>query len=183
MLSEGGEVMFYEKGLNHLKSLIGQSVGNAQCYAVVAIYSGVLNGPDLGAGTYYTNLEPIEGEDIYSASEIGSAFKWREFGWEVIKNPTYDQLESGSILCYERNITLSEVFTTDGYYGHCGVICGLNNGKINLYEQNGEKGKIVDVYERDYLNSQSYASVIIPADFDGEPTEFVHGQAIIEEEE
>lgn len=173
----------YEKGLDHLQTLVNQTIGNTQCYAVAAEFSGVMQGPDLGAGTYYNELEPIEGEDIYSASEIGNAFKWQDFGWEVIENPTYDQLKIGSILCYERNITLSEVFTTDDYYGHCGVIYRLNNGKIILYEQNGEKGQIVDVYEREYLNPQSYASVIIPTDFTGEPTEFVHGQAIIKDEE
>lgn len=172
----------YDKGLDNLKTLINQSIGNAQCYAVAAVFSGVLNGPDLGAGTYYTNLEPIEGEDIYSASEIGNAYRWNDFGWEVIRTPTYDQLKVGSILCYERNIVLSEVFTTDTYYGHCGVICSLENGLMQLYEQNGEKGQIVDVYEREYLNPESYTSVIIPTDFSGEPTDFIHGQAIMEEE-
>lgn len=173
----------YEKGLDHLKMLVNQTIGNTQCYAVAAEFSGVMQGPDLGAGTYYNKLEPIEGEDIYSASEIGNAFKWQDFGWKVIENPTYDQLKNGSILCYERNITLSEVFTTDDYYGHCGVIRSLESDKIQTYEQKGELGELVAEYDRVFFGSDTIASVIIPPDFSGEPTEFIHGQAIIEDEE
>ena len=161
--------MFYEKGLNHLKSLVGQSTGNAQCYAVAAVYSGVMKGPDLGAGTYYNEMEPVEGADIYSAS--------------VIANPDFDQIESGSIICFERSLQLSDEFITHEYYGHCAVVRGLENGLIQTYEQKGELGEIVAEYEREYLGNASIVSMIIPPFFDGEPTEFIHGQAIIDEEE
>lgn len=176
-------MIIYEKGLDHLQTLVNQTIGNTQCYAVAAEFSGVMQGPDLGAGTYYNDLDPVEGEDIYSASEIGNAFKWEEFGWKVIGNPTYDQLKIGSILCYERNIVLSEVFTTDDYYGHCGVIRSLESDKIQTYEQKGELGELVAEYDRVFFGSETIAAVIISPDFSGEPTEFVHGQAIIEDEE
>ena len=153
--------MFYEKGLNHLKSLVGQSTGNAQCYAVAAVYSGVMKGPDLGAGTYYNEMEPVE----------------------VIANPDFDQIESGSIICFERSLQLSDEFITHEYYGHCAVVRGLENGLIQTYEQKGELGEIVAEYEREYLGNASIVSMIIPPFFDGEPTEFIHGQAIIDEEE
>lgn len=169
--------MFYEKGLNHLKSLIGQSVGNAQCYAVAAVYSGIMKGPDLGAGTYYNEIEAVEGADIYSASEIGNAFYWDRYGWKVITNPDFYQIESGSILCFERSLQLSDQFITHEYYGHCAVARGLENGLIQTYEQKGELGEIVAEYNREYLGPASIVSVIIPPDFDGEPTEFIHGQA------
>ncbi|GMC10429.1 hypothetical protein K5E_25680 [Enterococcus thailandicus] len=174
--------MFYEKGLNHLKSLVGQSTGNAQCYAVAAVYSGIMKGPDLGAGTYYNEMEPIEGADIYSASEIGNAYHWDRYGWEVITNPDFDKIESGSILCFERSLQLSDEFITHEYYGHCAVVRGLENGLIQTYEQKGELGEIVAEYEREYLGNTSIVSMIIPPFFDGEPTEFIHGQATIEEE-
>lgn len=174
--------MFYEKGLNHLKSLIGQSVGNAQCYAVAAVYSGVMRGPDLGAGTFYNEMDPIEGQDVYSASEIGHAYHWDKYGWEVIDNPDYSQLKTGAIVCFERSLALNDTFTTHEYYGHCGVVTGLENGLIQTYEQKGESGEIVAEYEREYLGPESIVSVIIPPDFDGEPTDFIHGQAIIDEE-
>ncbi|MDT2737695.1 CHAP domain-containing protein [Enterococcus pseudoavium] len=165
----------YEKGLNHLKSLIGQPVGNYQCYAVAAVYSGIMKGPDLGAGTSYNQLEIIG--DIYSASEIGNAYPWSKYGWEVIQNPEYDQLAIGDILCYERNVALSDTFTTHEYYGHCAVIYGLENGMIQAYEQKGELGEIVQFYDREFLGSDSIASIVKPPDFSGTPTDFIHGQA------
>lgn len=169
--------MFYEKGLNHLKSLIGQTVGNAQCYAVAAVYSGVMRGPDLGAGTYYNEMEPVEGQDVYSASEIGHAYHWDKYGWEVIDHPEYRQLKTGAIVCFERSLALNDMFTTHEYYGHCAVVNGLENGLIQTCEQKGESGEIVAEYNREYLGPASIVSVIIPPDFDGEPTEFIHGQA------
>ncbi|NVN78881.1 CHAP domain-containing protein [Enterococcus avium] len=169
----------YEKGLNYLKSLIGQPVGNYQCYAVAAIYSGIMNGPDLGAGTVYNQLEIVG--DIYSASEIGNAYPWDKYGWSVTQKPEYDQLKIGAILCYERGIDLSDSFTTHEYYGHCAVICGLEDGRIQTYEQKGEQGEIVAEYNREFLGMETIASVIMMPDFDGEPTDFIHGQAPMED--
>lgn len=174
---------FTDKGLNHLKSLIGQAVGNVQCYAVAAVYSGVMRGPDLGAGTYYNEMDPVEGQDVYSASEIGHAYHWDKYGWEVIDHPEYNQLKTGAIICYERSLALTDTFITHEYYGHCAVVSSLENGLIQTYEQKGESGEIVEQYEREYLGTESIVSVIIPPDFDGEPTDFIHGQAIIEEAE
>lgn len=171
---------FNDKGLNHLKSLIGQSVGNSQCYALAAVYSGVMKGPDLGAGTYYNEMDPVEEADVYSASEIGHAYHWDKYGWEVIDNPEFSQLKNGAIICYAPSLALTDTFTTHDYYGHCAVVRSLENGLIQAYEQKGESGEIVEQYEREYLGNQSIVSVIIPPDFDGEPKEFVHGQAIME---
>lgn len=171
----------YEKGLNNLKSFMNQSIGNHQCYAVAAQFSGVMCGPDLGGGTYFDNLDPLDDELIYDATDIGIAYKWSEYGWEVIQNPEYDQLSAGDIICYERNVVLSETFTTHEYYGHCAVIKGLENGMIQSYEQKGELGEIVQSYDREYLGTESIASVIKPPDYSGEPTDFIHGQAPLEE--
>lgn len=171
----------YEKGLNQLKTKLNQGIGNYQCYAVAAEFSGTMRGPDLGAGTYYDQLDPVDDELIYSASDIGIAYKWHEFGWTVIMNPQYDDLKEGSILCYERNVKISDVFTTHEEYGHCGVIIGLENGMIQTYEQKGELGEFVAEYDRKYLGCETISSVIIPPDFSGEPTDFIHGQAPMDE--
>ncbi|MBS7132550.1 MAG: hypothetical protein KH116_16610 [Clostridium sp.] len=170
----------YDKGLNQLKSKLNQPIGNYQCYAVAAEFSGIMCGPDLGAGTYFDQLDPVDDELIYSASDIGIAYKWSEYGWSVINNPSYEDLKIGSILCFERSVQLSDEFTTHDYYGHCGVIRGLENSLIQTYEQKGEKGELVAEYDRSYFGSETIASVIIPQDFSGTPTGFVHGQAIIE---
>lgn len=172
----------YEKGLNQLKSKMNQGIGNYQCYAVAAEFSGKMCGPNLGAGTYYDQLDPIDEELIYSASDIGIAYKWTEYGWTVIKNPSYEDLEVGSILCFERGVMISDSFTTHEEYGHCGVINGLENDRIQTYEQKGEKGEIVAEYDREYLGKETIASVIIPQDFSGTPTDFIHGQAPMDEE-
>lgn len=52
---------------------------------------------------------------------------------------------------------------------------------IQTYEQKGELGEIVADYDRYFYGTETIASVIIPPDFSGEPTDFVHGQAPIEE--
>lgn len=174
-----GEI--YEKGLNQLKSKLNQGIGNYQCYAVAAEFSGTMCGPDLGAGTYYDQLDPIDDELIYSASDIGIAYKWPEYGWSVIMNPQYDDLKIGSILCFEKGVKISDDFTTHEEYGHCGVIRGFENGMIQTYEQKGELGEFVAEYDRDYLGRETISSVIIPPDFSGEPTDFIHGQAPMDE--
>ncbi|AXG38809.1 CHAP domain-containing protein [Enterococcus gilvus] len=171
----------YDKGLNHLKSKINSSIGNYQCYAVAAEFSGIMCGPDLGAGTYYDHLDPVNDELIYSASDIGIAYKWHEFGWSVIMNPQYEDLKVGSILCFERGVQISDSFTTHEEYGHCAVIRGLENGMIQTYEQKGELGEFVAEYDREYMGRETIASVIIPPDFSGEPTDFIHGQAPMDE--
>lgn len=171
----------YEKGLNHLKSRLNQPIGNYQCYAVAAEFSGIMCGPDLGAGTYFDQLDPVDDELIYSASDIGIAYKWSEYGWSVIKNLSYEDLKIGSILCFERSVMISDSFTTHEEYGHCGVIRGLENGMIQTYEQKGENGELVAEYDREYLGSETIASVIIPPDFSGTLTDFVHGQAQMDE--
>jgi len=171
----------YDKGLNHLRSKLNSSIGNYQCYAVAAEFSGIMCGPDLGAGTYYDQLDPVDDEMIYSASDIGIAYKWSEYGWTVIKSPQYEDLRVGAILCFERNVIVSDDFMTHEEYGHCGVIKGLENGMIQTYEQKGEQGEIVAEYDRQYFGSETLAFVIIPPDFSGEPTDFIHGQAPMED--
>ncbi|MFU0787004.1 MAG: hypothetical protein ACFWTP_12010 [Enterococcus gilvus] len=52
---------------------------------------------------------------------------------------------------------------------------------IQTYEQKGELGEFVAEYDREYMGRETIASVIIPPDFSGEPTDFIHGQAPMDE--
>lgn len=93
--------MIDKKGLNHLKSLINQPVGNHQCYALSAEYAGVMIGPDMGAGTKYEIK--VRYGNVFSAADIGSAYQWPLYLWSVINEPTYDQLEVGAIINWKRD--------------------------------------------------------------------------------
>ncbi|PHL75739.1 phage tail tip lysozyme, partial [Enterococcus faecium] len=61
-----------EAGLKHLESLIGQRIGNGQCYGLSAEYSGYLGGCGMGAGTKY-GLTHVIG-NTSAASDIGIAY-------------------------------------------------------------------------------------------------------------
>ena len=156
--------MIEEKGLNHLKRLINQPIGNHQCYALSAEYAGVMIGPDMGAGTRY-EVTVREG-NIFSAAEIGRVYRWPMYLWTVINHPEYDQLEVGAIINWERNAKVSEGFIAHEYYGHTGVIRGLESGRIQTYEQNAESGEIVAKYDRQFFGAGQIASICIPPDFE-----------------
>lgn len=149
------------RGLEHIKSLLGQTVGNGECYALPAEYSGYLGGCGLGAGTQY-GLSHVSGNGSTSAaSDIGIAYNWNAVGWTVITNPRYDQLKMGAILCWKRGGQVAG-WTASAEYGHTGVIRGLSGGKIQTYEQNTEKGRVFCELERDYIAVGEIASIIIP---------------------
>lgn len=148
-----------EEGLAHLETLIGRWIGNGQCYAVPAEYSGFLGGCGLGAGTKY-GLTHVIG-NTSAAADIGIAYDWAAVGWKVIKNPTYDQLVVGAII----NITRGAIWggwSTETTYGHTGVIKGLENNRIQTYEQNTEKGQIVERFDRMYPGQSAISSIVIP---------------------
>lgn len=142
---------------------MNQSVGNHQCYALSAEYSGVMNGAGMAAGTKYEILHQIG--NIYSAADIGNAYKWNLYGWTVIEEPIYSQLKIGAIINWKRGAKVSDYLIAHTCYGHTGVIRGLNSDRIQTYEQNAEMGEIVAEYDRDFYNSNQIASICIPPDF------------------
>ncbi|EOH96392.1 CHAP domain-containing protein [Enterococcus pallens] len=147
-----------------MKQLLNQTVGNRQCYALAAEYAGVMIGPDLGAGTKYEIK--VRNGNVFSAADIGTAYNWNLYLWEVIENPLYDQLKVGAIINWRRGAKVSEFLRAHKNFGHTGVISGLENGKIQTYEQNGESGEIVSQYEREFYGSEHIASICIPPDFE-----------------
>lgn len=136
-------------GIEHLEILMGKRLGNGQCYAVPAEYSGFMGGCGLGAGTIYGFSHVIG--DTSSAAGIGEAYDWNAVGWRVIQNPTYQDLVVGAIVNIRRGGQWGTGWTVDPTYGHTGVIYGLNNGRIQTIEQNAEQGQIVAKYDRLYF--------------------------------
>jgi len=148
-----------EAGLKHLESLIGQRIGNGQCYGLSAEYSGYLSGCGMGAGTKY-GLTHVIG-NTSAASDIGIAYDWSAVGWKVIQNPRYDQLVVGAIINWARGGQVGSWFA-DGTYGHTGVIRGLANGRMQTYEQNTELGMICGKLDRQYYSASAISSIVIP---------------------
>ncbi|NSP64898.1 phage tail protein [Enterococcus faecalis] len=146
-------------GIEHLETLMGKWLGNGQCYAVPAEYSGFMGGCGLGAGTIYGFSHVIG--DTSSAADIGEAYDWNAVGWRVIQNPTYQDLVVGAIVNIKRGGQWGTGWTVDPTYGHTGVIYGLNNGRIQTIEQNAEQGQIVAKYDRLYF-ANSIQSIVIP---------------------
>ncbi|EHQ2581812.1 phage tail protein [Enterococcus faecalis] len=146
-------------GIEHLETLMGKWLGNGQCYAVPAEYSGFMGGCGLGAGTIYGFSHVIG--DTSSAADIGEAYDWNAVGWRVIQNPTYQDLVVGAIVNIKRGGQWGTGWTVDPTYGHTGVIYGLSNGRIQTIEQNAEQGQIVAKYDRLYF-ANSIQSIVIP---------------------
>ena len=146
-------------GIEHLETLMGKWLGNGQCYAVPAEYSGFMGGCGLGARTIYGFSHVIG--DTSSAADIGEAYDWNAVGWRVIQNPTYQDLVVGAIVNIRRGGQWGTGWTVDPTYGHTGVIYGLNNGRIQTIEQNAEQGQIVAKYDRLYF-ANSIQSIVIP---------------------
>lgn len=146
-------------GLNHLKTLLGRGIGNGQCYAASAEYSGFLGGCGLGAGTKY-GLSHVIG-NTSAASDIGVAYNWAAVGWKVILNPNYDQLVVGAIINWARGGRVGTWFA-DPTYGHTGIIRGLSNGRMQTYEQNTEHGQVIAELDREYYGASHISSIVIP---------------------
>lgn len=146
-------------GIEHLETIMGKWLGNGQCYAVPAEYSGFMGGCGLGAGTIY-GLSHVIG-DTSAAADIGEAYDWNAVGWKVISNPTYKDLVVGAIVNIRRSGQWGTGWTVDPAYGHTGVIYGLENGRIQTIEQNAEQGQIVAKYDRLYFDG-SIQSIVIP---------------------
>ncbi|EOA3401080.1 CHAP domain-containing protein, partial [Enterococcus hirae] len=112
-----------------------------------------------GAGTKY-GLTHVIG-NTSAASDIGIAYDWSSVGWKVIQNPRYDQLVVGAIINFARGAQVASWFA-DLTYGHTGVIRGLENGRIQTYEQNTELGMICGKLDRQFYSSNNISSIVIP---------------------
>lgn len=117
-----------------LKSKVGQTVGNGECYGLAALYSKILGGPGLGGGV--TGLSDVIG-DTMSAANIGTGYNWAKHGWKVIKPKSVDDLVPGAMYTVKANTPYAP-----NPYGHVGVIQAHNGSEVKTLEQNA-KGRFI----------------------------------------
>lgn len=118
----------------------------AQCWDFANWYAQKLGAPGISGGSG-------------RAGYIGHEFPWESWGFEVIKDPSASDIKPGDIICWYPGGSVG-AFNVDGTYGHVGVIAEVKeNGAIDTYEQNAEKGQIVERYSRQFV-SGSVSSVI-----------------------
>lgn len=124
MTSVGGSV-------SALKSMVGQSVGNGQCYGLASYYVNKMTGGkySLGAGIGGTILS--NNGDMGPAKDIGSAYDWSSIGWSVTPHPSYDDIKPGDI------ITELPPLAADAELGHVEIVDQLlGHNQIRVYSQN-----------------------------------------------
>lgn len=124
-----------QKALNEIKSRVGTSVGNGQCYGLVALYSQLLGGCDIGGGINTPNPNgngrQASGSDTQrgmSASNIGGDYDWEALGWKVRFDPSFSDLRVGCIVNYKPS--------GNNIWGHTSVISAVNGSSYDVIEQN-----------------------------------------------
>lgn len=165
----GGASGDVQKALQHLKSLLGKTVGTGQCYAASAEFAGFLGGPGLGAGTKY-GISGLIG-DPGPAGLIGSAYAWDRYGWTVINKPAPNQVPAGSIINFTIGGTVQESmgpgtsgwfnWATDPTFGHTAVVESVSGNSANVLEQWGGSKQFM-MNNTVNLAGSSIASVCIP---------------------
>lgn len=123
------------KALNEIKSRVGTSVGSGQCYGLVALYSQLLGGCNIGGGINTPNPDgngrQASGSDTQrgmSASNIGGDYNWDAVGWKVRFDPSFSDLRVGCIVNYKP--------TSSNIWGHTAVISAVNGSSYDVIEQN-----------------------------------------------
>ena len=123
------------KALNEIKSRVGTSVGSGQCYGLVALYSQLLGGCNIGGGINTPNPDgngrQASGSDTQrgmSASNIGGDYNWDAVGWKVRFDPSFSDLRVGCIVNYKP--------TSSNIWGHTSVISAVNGSSYDVIEQN-----------------------------------------------
>lgn len=123
------------KALNEIKSRVGTSIGSGQCYGLVALYSQLLGGCNIGGGINTPNPDgngrQASGSDTQrgmSASNIGGDYNWDTVGWKVRFDPSFSDLRVGCIVNYKP--------TSSNIWGHTAVISAVNGSSYDVIEQN-----------------------------------------------
>lgn len=123
------------KALNEIKSRVGTSIGSGQCYGLVALYSQLLGGCNIGGGINTPNPDgngrQASGSDTQrgmSASNIGGDYNWDAVGWKVRFDPSFSDLRAGCIVNYKP--------TSSNIWGHTAIISAVNGSSYDVIEQN-----------------------------------------------
>ena len=124
-----------EQALSTLKSKLGVKLGSGQCYGLVAYYSQLLGGCNLGGGINTPNPDGNGRQEVgsdtrrgMSASNIGGDYDWSAKGWLVKFDPSMSDLKAGCIVNYKP--------TSGNIWGHSAVITRADGTSYDILEQN-----------------------------------------------
>lgn len=133
-----------KSALNELAGLLGNTIGNGQCYGATAWYSYKLGGAGLNGGV--GGFAGLIGSGV-KASEIGTDYNWAGYGWGVkLTNITSSDIIPGVILNIKANYG-SPWYT--GYYGHTLIVESTNGDTVTVLQQNANG--------RQYLTRDNYS--------------------------
>lgn len=133
-----------KSALNELAGLLGNTIGNGQCYGATAWYSYKLGGAGLNGGV--GGFAGLIGSGV-KASEIGTDYNWAGFGWGVLLTGiTSANIISGAILNIKANYG-SPWYT--GQYGHTLIVESVNGDTVTVLQQNANG--------RQYLTRDNYS--------------------------
>ncbi|MGX9818190.1 phage tail tip lysozyme [Lactococcus lactis] len=124
-----------------LNALIGQQVGDGQCYALSSWYVQQISGFRLQG---------------MSASMIGSdnRLSFQRSGWTVIDHPQANDLKVGAILCWKTGSNSNSI------YGHTAIVNSVNGADFTTYDQNWNGNQTVELYSKMWDDSMTF--VILP---------------------
>lgn len=134
------------QALDNIRGLVGQKIGNGQCYALVSHYERLItSNSTVGLGAGIGHVSGAVGDTI-SAANIGSAYNWTANGWSVVVPKSATDIRVGGII----NIKAYQgaPFHT-GVYGHTAIITAVNGHNVTFHEQN--------TYNREWVVEQVYA--------------------------
>lgn len=127
--------------ITSLNALIGQQVGDGQCYALASWY-----------------VEKISGFRLQgmAAANIGSdnAVALKQAGWTVIVNPKATDVKVGAIVCWRMGSNSNSI------YGHTAIVNSVNGNNFSSYDQNWNRNQTVQLYNKTWDDSMTF--VIVP---------------------
>lgn len=161
------------EALNVIKSKVGTSVGSGECYGLVALYSELLGGCNIGGGINTPNPNgsgrQASGSDQrrgMSASNIGGDYDWASYGWQVIYDPSFSDLKAGAMINWKP--------TASNIWGHTGVISNVSSGSFDVIDQNYDYGRYTmertGLERTDNIESIIYPPELVSGDIVGTVT-------------
>lgn len=156
-------------GLKYLDNNLGTIFGDGSSLVSAALFSGIMGGPNLGAGTVYSPAEYADGyieKPIEQDTFLGYAWKTDTRDWGQYWGPiTIDDLSVGSILCIkgDGNMTIPASSETEAAYNAInGYVCvvkskNVDTNQISCYCHNNIRGLFewVFTYDADSINGSN----------------------------
>lgn len=167
------------KALNAIKARVGTTIGSGECYGLVALYSEMLGGCNLGGGINTPNPNgngrQASGSDTQrgmSAANIGGDYDWASVGWQVRYDPSFSDLRGGVIVNFKP--------TSRNIYGHTAVISHVGDGSFDVIEQNYDWGHYTSertgITDTDNIESIVYPPELVAGKTVGDVTGDIGGQ-------